>query len=286
MHHDVLATTRHPATTSAAAQSPPVVLLHGLAGTQSVWRRTVGPLRDVAEVITVDLPGFGRSPLPRGRWTLDGAASMLDATLEHHGVSRCVVVGHSLGGGVAIHAAVACPRRIVGLGLVAPAGFGGHGRDVPPTQRAERLHRVWRATLPATATTLFVSPKLRNRIFSMLVHDPSSLTAREAVELARGAARGRSTLEARSAIVAADLFDELRRIVVPASVVWGRDDRVVGSQTARLLGEQLRDVRTTILDDVGHNPQLERPDVVVEALADLVRRSVAHAGRARTSRSA
>ena len=114
----------------------PVVLVHGLAERWQVWRPLIPLLARTFRVIALDLPGFGASPpLADGRFPLDAVAERLDATLAELGVERPVLCGHSLGGGVCLHAVARDASRYRAVVLIAPAGLIATGA-VRPSWRA------------------------------------------------------------------------------------------------------------------------------------------------------
>jgi len=86
----------------SAGRGPAVVLLHGLGGFAESWRRTVEALAPRYTVIAVDLPGFGRSAKPRARYSLGFFANALGGFLDGLGLGSVSLVGHSLGGAVAV----------------------------------------------------------------------------------------------------------------------------------------------------------------------------------------
>jgi pimeloyl-ACP methyl ester carboxylesterase len=102
----------------------PLVLVHGLATTRVIWRRVLPLLADARRVIAVDVPGFGATPAAGDGFELDVVADALHAGLP---VGRYDLVGHSLGGAIAITLAHRHPEAVGRLVLVAPAGF----RQVP-----------------------------------------------------------------------------------------------------------------------------------------------------------
>lgn len=260
----VLAHRRHGST--SASDGRPIVLLHGLGGTQGVWAPVVDDLRTLGEVITIDLPGFGESETVADAWTLEHAAAAVHATLDAIDVDECVLVGHSLGGAVAITVALEQPERVHSLVLVSPAGFGGRAGGAV-SARAERLHAIWRIAARPLTTPALRSGRLRRKVFGYMVHDASSIDARSAASLARGAMQGRSTLQARLAIVAADLLPRLGELEMPVRIVWGRADRVTPARMAPRVAGRIGDVRLELLDDVGHMPMWERPEAVVAAIS-------------------
>ncbi|MBA3416015.1 MAG: alpha/beta fold hydrolase, partial [Chloroflexia bacterium] len=99
---------------------PPVVLVHGLAGSGRWWERNVGPLSARFQVFVVDLPGFGGNRVG-APFALVETPALLAAWLDRLGLGRVAVVGHSMGGRVAAELAADAPERVARLVLVAAA---------------------------------------------------------------------------------------------------------------------------------------------------------------------
>lgn len=120
---------------------PQLVLLHGLLGSTRMWSDVAEQLKDEYQVVAVDLLGFGRSPKPRGDYDLSEHLAALAATAKHYGFRRPeMVVGYSLGGVLAVHAAskrAIVPRRLL---LVGP--------PIYPT-KGEMSRRIKRSPTPA-----------------------------------------------------------------------------------------------------------------------------------------
>jgi len=119
-----------------AGKGPVVVLIHGILGTRRSWEQLVSLLEQDFTVIAPDLLGHGDSAKPRGDYTLGGHAGRLRDLLDALGVQRATLVGHSLGGGVAMQFAWLFPERCERLVLISS---GGLGRDVSPILRAPTL---------------------------------------------------------------------------------------------------------------------------------------------------
>ena len=99
-------------------RGPAIILVHGLGGFAESWRHNVPALAERATVYAVDLPGFGRSGKPPGRYDLQFLARALHAFVDALGVSQVSLVGHSLGGAVCVTYALTHPAFVERLALV------------------------------------------------------------------------------------------------------------------------------------------------------------------------
>jgi pimeloyl-ACP methyl ester carboxylesterase len=257
--------------------APPLVCLHGLGATWTAWRAVGERLADSFRVVLPDLPGFGRSPaMPDGRFPLYAVAERLEEALDELGVRQAVVAGHSMGGGMAIVHALARPRDVRALVLVAPAGLIATGA-VRRIWRQPLLHRLSREVTRAVAPALPRSHALRRRAFAGLVDDPQALDPQTMAELAAGSVAARSTGAAGTAIVHAGLRDRLDRLTMPALVVFGERDRVIDPTGGPLLAAALPSAELLLLPQTGHLPMIERPDEVSAAIRELVAAHTTHA---------
>src|SRR5437016_1907071 len=126
-----------------AGQGPPVVLIHGVAGRAAQWDQIVQLLAESYTVVAPDLLGHGESAKPRGDYSLGAHASGIRDLLVGLNIAHASIVGHSLGGGIAMQFAYQFPERCERLVLVSS---GGLGEDVHPMLRA--------ATLPGSELVL------------------------------------------------------------------------------------------------------------------------------------
>ena len=117
-------------------EGPLLVLLHGITSTSEAWREVMPRLAETHTVIAPDLIGHGRSAKPRGDYSLGAYASGVRDLMVALGIERATMVGHSLGGGVALQLAYQFPERCERLVLVAS---GGLGKEVTPFLRAVSL---------------------------------------------------------------------------------------------------------------------------------------------------
>ncbi len=119
-----------------AGSGPPIVLIHGMLNSSSHWRSVALNLASEYTVIAPDLIGHGDSAAPRGDYSLGAHAASIRDLLAAIGIDRASIVGHSLGGGVAMQFFYQFPQRVERLVLVSS---GGLGREVKPTLRTAAL---------------------------------------------------------------------------------------------------------------------------------------------------
>ena len=220
-------------------EGPPLVLVHGLAGSWRWWRPLLPPLAREHSLHLVDLPGFGR--LPRARpFVLDAAVEWLSGWFHAAGVDSADVVGHSLGGLLSARLAARHPERVRRLVLVAPAGIPG------------------RAPLALTTPLAQTILSARPRFLALLLRD--------------AARSGPVTIAtAALALLTADLRAEAAAVTAPTLVVVGRNDPLVppahGAELVRALPNAM------LLElDTGHVPMVERPNELTRELLSFLRR--------------
>src|SRR5436309_68087 len=146
---------------SIAGQGPAVVLIHGVAGRASQWDQTAQLLAEHHTVVAPDLLGHGDSAKPRGDYSLGAHASGIRDLLVALKIERASVVGHSLGGGIAMQFAYQFPERCERLVLVSS---GGLGQDVHPLLRD--------ATLPGSEIVLHLLANPRVAAVASLIPRP------------------------------------------------------------------------------------------------------------------
>jgi pimeloyl-ACP methyl ester carboxylesterase len=252
------------------ASAPPLVLLHGLAERRQVFAWLVPLLAPHLRLAAIDLPGFGASPrLPGGGFGLGEVCERLAEAISELGLERPALLGHSLGGGVAVRYAAERPEALRALVLLAPAGLIATGA-VRPSWRHPRVHALGRQVIRAATPLIAAQPGLRQRAFARVVGDPAQIDAPLARELLLGAAQGRSTPAAGIEIVYAGLRDRLDALRLPTLVVWGGRDRVVSPRYGELLRDALPDGRLLSLPEVGHVPMCEQPAAVAAAVLELL----------------
>jgi pimeloyl-ACP methyl ester carboxylesterase len=255
-------------------EGPALLFIHGLSGSWPNWLEQLPVFAGSHRVIAVDLPGFGRSPMPHQSITISGYARTLDALLDELHVSAAAVVGNSMGGFVAAELAINFPQRVERLALVSAAGLSTYNhpqatRALPRIRRAERLVAVQAGWVAAHADIVARRARLRNLTFGLVASHPSQLPAALVAEQVRGAGKP-GFIQALAANLDYDFRDRLGEIVCPTLIVWGDHDRVITVRDADLFAELIPGARKVVYEDTGHVAMLERPAEFNALLAEFL----------------
>lgn len=236
-----------------------LVLLHGAGGSRLNWPSELRRLAGTT-VYTLDLPGHGRSS-GEGRDAIEDYAAEVVAFLDAAGIERAVIVGHSMGGAVALTMALDFPKRVAGLVLVAT---GARLRVAPAI--LEQIPADFEAAL-GIITRYVWSPEA-----------PSEL-----VDLGRERLREAGPDVLLGDLIACDRFDMIERlgeIDVPTLVVTGSADRLAPVKYAHYLAEHISGAQIAIIEGAGHMVMLERPREVARTIRRFlaVGREIGRAG--------
>lgn len=274
-----------------AGEGPAVVLMHGYGDTADGWRRAVPGLLRNHRVIAADMPPFGRSELPPEPGNLlPFYKEFFPALLDELGIGRATLIGHSLGGAVALHVAIDNCERVERLGLVAPAGLG---KTPPWWWHALTARALWQGALsiPTPLTGPIVRTGLKRFLAWRLVHDSRSLSDEIAhfVDMHGSAATLKQLLAAGHACIdsyTGTLLEQSCTLEMPIWMAWGRGDGLVPSVHARAFARAHPEAEVHVLDDCGHYPQIELPTRFNRLLRDWLERTAPQRGRRRLSAAA
>jgi pimeloyl-ACP methyl ester carboxylesterase len=256
-----------------SGSGPALLLLHGLACDSSTWADVMPSLSEHFTVIAPDLLGHGESDKPNADYSLGGFANGMRDLLTILGIDKVTVVGHSLGGGVAMQFAYQFPDRTERVVLVST---GGLGKEVSPLIRLMTVPgsglvlgaatlRPWRPLVAGALRSLSRLPISATRDLDEVAAIYETLGDR-----AQRAAVQRVTshvVDWKGQFVTMTDRSYLARLM-PVLVVWGRDDLVIPSSHAELAPTQVSDVH--ILDDSGHFPHKDHPAEFCRIVTEFV----------------
>ena len=242
----------------------PIVLVHGLATTGSIWRRVAPTLARSRSVVAIDVPGFGASDPAGPGFKLHAVAQRIRDGLAQAGVPEPYdLVGHSMGGAVALTLATAYPESVRGLVLVSPAGLAPvPGPLAAAVGRAAELY----IPLRRYGAPLAGHPWGRRLLMTGGVIDGAALAPAEVRQLVSSSRGARRTRQALVAVAAADLRGMLADLRRPVGAIIGTGDRVVRPGTLDTIRALCPDAACEVVTDAGHISMIERPQQFVEAL--------------------
>jgi len=243
----------HNSAGSREDSDPPLILIHGAGGSHLHWSPTTRRLSG-RNTYAIDLPGHGRSPGDALR-TIPEYVEVLASWIKHEAIRRPVLIGHSMGGAIALSAGLTIPeahRTPDGLVTsdhlpVNPTLLGMLGRDETFTQAVDLIMK-WSFS-PSSA------PRL--------------------LELCRKRMLQVPRLVLFSDYRACEQFDvqgRLGEIRLPTLVICGADDKMTPARAVRRLAQSIADSRLAIIEAAGHMVMLEQPPAVDEAVLDFLAR--------------
>lgn len=254
-------------------RGPTVVLVHGLGGFAESWRRTVDVLAARADVIAVDLPGFGLSGKPRTRYDLDFFTRALHGFCGALGIEQVSLVGHSLGGAVAVAYALTHPAHVDRLALVSAIvpGFG---------YRPSWLYQIAAIRGLGELAALCTGRSVYRAALARCFHAPAP---REVDALVDWNYPIRTAWEAKAAYLSTlrDVRADFERraeayhrvvgtLALPVLLVHGRQDPIVPAAHCAYVLKGFRRASVKWLDACGHFPQIEHAATVNRWLEDFL----------------
>ena len=238
--------------------SRPVILIHGFPFSRAIWDSQSDALTVIAYAIRPDLRGAGTSSVPGGPYLMETLAGDIAALADALGIERVTLVGHSMGGYVALAFARMFTERVERLALVASRLSADTTEQA--AARRELAARVEREGGIEAAVAAYLP-----RLFA-----PESLQRSEVVERAYAIARQNDPVGAAAALRGMALRTSSEDIAedldVPVLIVAGARDQVVPLQESRAMAERFPQGRLVICDASGHLPMLEEPERVSDAL--------------------
>lgn len=243
-----------------------LLMVHGFGGNKDNWTRMAAQLPDDYRLLIPDLPGHGDSSIASpAAYTVEAQAATLVAFLDRLGVERVDMAGNSMGGGIAVYFASRYPERVNSIALFDPAGS-----DRYPSQLDDALARGENPLVVSESGDL---DQLLDFVMEKRPFLPWPLTS---VMEEKAMARKSVNEEIFDAILSSgeqlSLEHILPTIKDPTLIVWGRQDRVLAPENARVFAEGIPDTRVELLEGVGHVPMVEVPARSAQLWHDFLQR--------------
>jgi pyruvate dehydrogenase E2 component (dihydrolipoamide acetyltransferase) len=236
----------------------PVLLLHGFGADLNSWMFNQPAWCEGRRTLALELPGHGLSSKDVGAADVAHFTDVIEAALAELEVERAHVVGHSMGGALAVSLAARRPEAVATLSLLAPAGLG-------PEINAYFIDAFVRAARRREAV----------EALQLLVHDPSLINRAMVEDFLRykrldGVAQALETIarawfpQGRQAV---SLAAVLPTLAMPVQAIWGRDDRIIPVAHAEAVAPP---ARVYVLDGAGHLPHMEKAGEVNRLIRTMI----------------
>jgi pimeloyl-ACP methyl ester carboxylesterase len=248
------------------AKAPTLLLVHGLGQNGFTdWLPVIPQLALRYRVLALDLPGFGYSASPPGKYSPRNYARVLSALLARHANGPAIVIGHSLGGAVALRLAADHPQQVSKLVLVNAAGI------------LQRTAFVKHSVVPAAVESMppiFKEPAARVRDWGNAVIERVFGLPRDPTRVLRASdlawallLKDRSNVNAALALIDEDFSAAVHTVQQPVHILWGDADTVAPLRTGQLLAKRLPRAQLATLPGVGHTPMETAPESFLALLA-------------------
>ena len=239
-----------------AGQGEPLLIWHGWGGSSDSWQKVQEILARNFQVISLDLPGFGKSSNPPQPWKTDDYLAILSKFSEKFGLENFYLVGHSFGGGLAAKFSAKNLQKVRALVLIGAAFF----------RSKKRLY--WRqkiASVLAKAGSIFEKmPLIGKSLYSLArrflyrfvgVHDYSRVNG--------------VMKETFKNVINEDLGSYLSQIKIPTLVLWGKDDKSTPLEDAFALQKLIVNSQIKIIEKANHSPHLTQPEETADLIASF-----------------
>ena len=249
-----------------------IMLLHGFGATSYTWRSWIGGLAKEHRVWAVELKGHGSAPAPRDDlYSIHDHADLVHRLILQRDLRQLTLVGHSMGGGVALLVALRLlgEERLARLVLVSSAAYP---QRLPPF-----IALAGQGRLAEWALRIFPKRLLIRWVLSSIVFDRERVTDTQVEAYAEplfSPAHRRALIKTAARIIPPDLEDITRRIPeidLPTLLLWGRHDWVVPLDVADRLLAALPSAQLEVMEECGHVPPEELPKESLEIVLKFLR---------------
>ena len=252
-----------------------ILFIHGLGAAWQTWLENLPFFARTHRVIALDLPGFGRSQMPKDDISIEFYGQIVVEFCQALGLEGITVVGNSMGGFIGAELAIKAPERVERLVLVSAAVFWQEYRRAKPLMSLAKMTEAGVGEVVAKSQGAMTS-RPRARALGLALGGfryPHLLDRELQVELLRTCKRTKGFVPALHGLGTYPLRDELQRISCPTLVVWGMHDPLVSVRHAHDMADLIPNARKVIYERTGHVPMLERPERFNRDLAEFMAES-------------
>lgn len=245
------------------------VLIHGVGASVDHWEKTVPVLQKYARVIAVDLVGFGATEKPEICYSHKMFQQFLYDFLKKLKINRCILVGHSMGGGIALEFAASYPETVEKLVLVSSAGFD---RKIPFSYILVSVPLMGKLLLQSKSKAMMAAVMRRFAYQkagisdNLVKHAHSHFNSPGAKGALISAFRQHVGIQGIKKSILEMVKKKTKMIDMPVMIIWGKKDKLLSPQGALNAKKLIPQAELYFIEDCGHMPQLEQPEIFNQLL--------------------
>jgi pimeloyl-ACP methyl ester carboxylesterase len=249
-----------------------LLFIHGYGAASHYWRELEEHFAGRYNTVALDLKGFGYSAKPKdGNYRVRDQADLVQAFIQAKNLSNVILVGHSLGGAVALLTSFQLPpEKVKGLILLDNASYAQKLPDFVQLMRTPVLNTVGPALLP---DRLLVKQMLK-KVFSDQTKITEAMIRQYTTYLKSPGAYYALRQTAKQIIPANvdEIIDQTVNLKIPVLIIWGEDDRILPLESGQRLHEDIKNSELVIIPGSGHDPHEEKPAETIQAITDFLDR--------------
>jgi pimeloyl-ACP methyl ester carboxylesterase len=258
-------------TTAGSKSNTPIIFIHGLMSHRGVWTSTIERLKERYFCVSFDLLGFGDSDKPKdGDYSIGRQAERVIKLADHFGIDKFIVAGHSMGGQISAYlTANVAPQRVQKLifvdGVVTGRLSDQLQREVlPMVKLGGKLPVLYHLLRPLRNWKPYAYWAFRAWLHNIKAIPFDTWSKDRDYATQPGIAH--STPKAWASVNATDLTPQLKNIIPPTLVIFGKQDGTVPIEQAYVFKTQLPSAQLVVIDDCGHFPMYEKFDEYITTL--------------------
>ena len=257
----------------AKGNGVPIILIHGFTSNLYTWRFNVDDLAKNFSVYALDLPGFGYSAKPdKGEfdYSIEGYADFIVSFMDAMGIRKAVLVGNSMGGGVALKTCLKYPDRVDKIVLIDSMGYPSEGGHFLVFQL------MGYPVIGEVLMSLNYRPVIESSMKDGVYYDNSFVTddvIDSYFNVYKTENARKTPLWVMRSFSEKLPFEEgeIEKVKVPTLIIWGVEDNLISAEAADLFAEDIADSKAIVLPEAGHMPHEEKADVVNDLISDFVK---------------
>jgi pimeloyl-ACP methyl ester carboxylesterase len=247
--------------------STPLLLIHGTSSSLHTWNKVnaliLQKTKGNKRVVTVDMPAFGLTgPNPDNKYSYENYNQFIDSLLIKLGISKCIIGGNSLGGGIAWHYTVAFPNKVSSLILIDASGYPKKNEKGSLGFKIAQIPVINNLLLYITPKSL-VRKSIEGVYYNHKLIEEETVTRYHELLLCEDNRKAALSLFKNKIEQHPEL---IKTIQVPTLIIWGKEDALIDYKNAYLFNQDIKNSNLVMLEKVGHVPNEEAPEKVANAI--------------------